>query len=153
MGMWIRAGHDDWSMSVEQFNEMRDDLARMLGLDPDTNEAAEGQWPIVDCRYADDTDVQAGRATNSDQVVVSTPDNPQIPTTQAALLFVFNLSDPGTEFQTLSSIECTALVPALDEVITRWRCDLTKRRWIHSLTDLRACCAFAAENHVALEIT
>ncbi|SKT86417.1 Uncharacterised protein [Mycobacteroides abscessus subsp. massiliense] len=31
MGMWIRAGHHDWSMSVQLFNEMRDDLAVLTG--------------------------------------------------------------------------------------------------------------------------
>ena len=53
----------------------------------------------------------------------------------------------------LPSHQCEWLAPALEQVIALWADDSDKRDWIGSLEDLRDCCRFAADNHVALEFT
>ena len=71
---------------------------------------------------------------------------------QPLLALVFLLDHPNSEGY-VPSHQCEWLAPALEQVIAQWADDSHKRDWIGSLSDLRDCCRFAADNHVALEFT
>ncbi|MDO2386873.1 hypothetical protein QRB41_26460 [Mycobacterium avium subsp. hominissuis] len=67
-----------------------------------------------------------------------------------ALALLLNHSDSEGY---LPSHQCERLTPALTQVIAQWTHDSDKRSWVEPLSNLRDCCRFAADNHIALEFT
>ncbi|OOK65218.1 hypothetical protein BZL29_7702 [Mycobacterium kansasii] len=146
MGLRIRAGENDFSMGYSAFEQLRRDLARLIDMEA----AVDGKrpWPKVDTTSQF---ISTGRTRLDDLIVPRGELGPPPELQQQPLLALVFLLDHPTNQGYLSSDQCEWLVPALEQVIALWVDDAEQYDWVGSLEDLRDCCRFAADNHVALE--